>query len=362
VTMTALAGSNALFFQTAEHPSPFFAAPRDAVSALPTPAVDRPETEAPSAREAIAPIPTPVTSNETTGSVPTVVAPLAAPVVAVPDAPVGNEQMFAVQKKLFELQLFTGKVDGYYGPRTAEAIRAFEQRNGMPLTGANEQGVIDAILGSDASGRVAAQPQAAVVPAPVPQPAQVQQASLAPAVASAPAPAAAPADQVVARLPALSPGQQVFDNVAQSAASTIDSIIAAVDTPRDAPNPVANPPIPTASLPAQATQPMPAPVQVAATLPPAQVQPVAQPAPVQVASAAPAQTTAPVPPATDRELVMQIQRGLASLGFFRAPIDGEPGPETARAIREFENFHRYRMTGQVQPDLVELLVKAGATI
>ena len=79
---------------------------------------------------------------------------------------------------------------------------------------------------------------------------------------------------------------------------------------------------------------------------------------VQLASAAPAS----VPPATDAALVAQIQTGLASLGFFRGPIDGKPGPETARAIREFENFYRYRMTGQVQPDLVELLLKAGATI
>ena len=67
-------------------------------------------------------------------------------------------------------------------------------------------------------------------------------------------------------------------------------------------------------------------------------------------------------PATNKELVSEIQRGLASLGFFRGAIDGNPGPETARAIREFENFHRYKSTGQVQPDLIDLLRKAGATI
>ncbi|MNL48683.1 putative peptidoglycan binding domain protein [compost metagenome] len=102
---------------------------------------------------------------------------------------------------------------------------------------------------------------------------------------------------------------------------------------------------------------MPAPVQPAVA---------AQPQAVQLASAAtaniPSSIPASVPPATDAALVAQIQTGLASLGFFRGPIDGKPGPETSRAIREFENFHRYKMTGQVQPDLVELLVKAGATI
>ncbi|ODT66560.1 MAG: hypothetical protein ABS75_26145 [Pelagibacterium sp. SCN 63-23] len=345
VTMTALAGSNALYFQTVEHPSPFFVPARDAVAALPTPVVERPEAESVSLVESVPTVLPAVAATETTGSVP-----------VLPDAPVGNAQMFAVQKKLFELQLFTGKVDGYYGPRTAQAIRAFEERNGMIPTGALDPRVIEAILGADPAGRVttpvAPRPQAAANPAPViapvapPAPAPVQRAHV--------APQPAPQDQVVARLPELSPAEQVFDSVAQSAADTIDSIIANVDVTRSAPPVVSNPPIPQATLPVLGarSQPMPAPVQQAAA-----------PQPIQPALAA-AATTPPVrvPPANDTELVMQIQRGLASLGFFRAPVDGKPGPETARAIREFENFHRYKMTGQVQPDLVDLLVQAGATI
>ena len=206
VTMTALAGSNALFFQTAEHPSPFFAPARGEFAPLPTPAVERPVVETSSVQALPAAVPSATVSAETTGSV-------APAVVAVPDAPVGNEQMFAVQKKLFELQLFTGKVDGYYGPKTAEAIRAFETRNGMTPTGANDPAV--------------QQPQAAA-PAPVVEAQPLQQAAVAPQPVAAPAPAA-PLDQIVARLPALSPAEQVFDDVAQTAASTIDSIIAGLD-------------------------------------------------------------------------------------------------------------------------------------
>lgn len=353
VTMTALAGSNALYFQHGMHPSPFFAQPRDQVAALPTPAVQRPDIPAqPVALPAIEPVAAPVAETQTTGSI-----------AAVPDAPVGNSQAFEVQKKLFELGLFTGKVDGYYGPKTAEAIRAFEQRNGMTPTGALSSGVVAAILGADSAGRVttptAPQPQAAVtqpVAPPVVAPAPVQQASLAPQPAPvAPQPVAAAQPQVVAQLQTLSPAERAFDDVAKSAASTIDSIIAAVDTSRGTqPQAVANPPVPSASVPVPtqvaAIQPMPAPVQQAAPQPAAMVQ--------QAASSAPA----PIAPASDAELVKQIQRGLASLGFFHAPIDGKPGPETARAIREFENFNRYKMTGQVQPDLVGLLLKAGATI
>ena len=353
VTMTALAGSNALFFQTSVHPSPFFAPARDVVAALPTPVVDRPAAEISQVQSlpSVA-APAPVASAETTGSV-------SAPAI-VPDMPVGNAQMFAVQKKLYELQLFTGKVDGYYGPKTAEAIRAIELRNGLTPTGANDPAVFEVILGSDASGRVTApvapQPQAVVAAPVVPQPDQQ-------AVTVAPAPVVQP-DQVIARLPTLSPAEQVFDDVAQTAASTIDSIIAGLDggSRGAAPTP-ANPPTPQAALPSltaqSQTQAMPAQVQPAAA-------PVVQAQPVQLASAAPVNVSTPdsgtVAPATDAVLVSQIQTGLASLGFFRGPIDGKPGPETARAIREFENFHRYRMTGQVQPDLVELLLKAGATI
>jgi len=361
VTLTALAGSNALFFQTAEHPSPFFAPSHSVVAPQPTPVVERPVAPRTSAVEPAPMLPElPQASAETTGSV-------AAPVQrVVPDTPVGNAQMFAVQKKLLELQLFDGDFYGYYGPKTAEAIRAFEQRNGMTPTGANDPAVIQAILDADSAGRmstpVVTQPQALRAPTPVvAQPIPVQQVAV-----PAPAPTAAPVvqqDQVVARLQTLSPAEQVFDDVAQSAASTIDSIIAAVDGSRGGAGNAGSPPIPSASLPAlrPVSQAMPAPVQpVAAVQAP---QPVStQNQTVQLASAAPAAAPASVPPATDAALVTQIQTGLASLGFFRGPIDGKPGPETARAIREFENFHRYRMTGQVQPDLVELLLKAGATI
>lgn len=355
VTLTALAGSNALYFQTSEHPAPFFAPARIGVAALPTPVQDRPDADSIAPFEALPSVlpEVPPTMSapvaETTGSV-------AAP-AAIPDGPVGNAEVFAVQKRLAELNFFSGTVDGYYGPKTAQAIRAFEQHNNMPLKGALEPSVIQAILGSDSAGRSttpAVQPQAQA-PAPVAAPATVASVA-APQPVAAPVSSQAPAaqqDVVVARLPQVSPAEQAFDQVAESAATTLDNIIAAVDSSRTPPEQMANPPIPTASVPVAQTQAMPAPVPEAAP------QPIAQAASVPTQSAAP---TIATPPANDTELVTRIQRGLASLGFFRAPVDGKPGPETARAIREFENFHSYRMTGQVNPDLVDLLVRAGAVI
>lgn len=344
VTMAALASSNALYFQNGVHPSPFFAGDR---------AVPRAVTLSPEA----APMPAPAAMREQAAqSEPAYVAPevtgsVASVPEAVPNQPVGNAEVFAVQKKLAELRLFEGKVDGYYGPMTARAIRAFEERNGFSPLGALSPEIVSAILRSDTSGRAAApaspQPQAVVIAPVQPAPAPVQIA-----VAAAPVQQAQPVqqvqqDQLVARLPALSPVEQAVDTVGTAAASTIDSIVAAVDGRRGSAEPIANPPIPSATLPTQA---MPQPVvQQATTVLPAVTQ-------------VPTNPQRAARPATDRELVSEIQRGLASLGFFRGAIDGNPGPETARAIREFENFHRYKSTGQVQPDLIDLLRKAGATI
>lgn len=342
VTLTALAASNALYFQTARHPAPFFA-----------PAMDVPVSESQAApepmpallRETAVVTPAPV-AQETTGSV---AAPPAAPVI--PNAPVGNKDAFAVQKKLTELGLFNGTVDGFYGPMTANAIRAFEERNGMTPTGAMTPDVIDAILRADAAGMVpVAQAAPVVQQAVVVQPApQVQ-------VQPAPQP-----DRVVARLPALSPVDQAVDTIGNAAAQTIDSIVAAIDDGRTTPPAPAVKPIPALPLAAVSQQQMPAPVQVAS------LEPVAPPQPVTAAQSAPVpdQTLAASPnvaPANNVQLVSQIQAGLASLGFYHGSIDGHPGDATARAIREFENFHSYKQTGQVSPDLVGLLRQAGAAI
>ncbi|HWU16048.1 MAG TPA: peptidoglycan-binding domain-containing protein [Devosia sp.] len=350
VTMTALAASNALYFQTGRHPAPLFT-PALAVADVVPAAV-----EAPANAPTIAPTPvrqtavtTPVT-NETTGSV----APLAQP---IPDAPVGNKDAFEVQKKLTELGLFDGAVDGYYGPRTARAIRAFEERNNMVPTGAMSREVVDAILRADAAGMVPAAQRQAAAPAPQPvmPPAPVPQV----AVQQAPVQPAAQPDRVVAQLPPLSPIDDAVDTVGNAAAQTIDSIVAAAD---GRPASAQGEPIPALPL-MPVTQPMPAPVQVA-SLEPMAPRPVTaiQPEAAPVQAAAAARPTTPVQPANDSQLITQIQRGLASLGFYHAPIDGKPGDATAKAIREFENFHSYRVTGQVNPDLVGLLRDAGATI
>jgi peptidoglycan hydrolase-like protein with peptidoglycan-binding domain len=341
VTLTALAGSNALYFQTARHPAPLFA-----------PAPDVPETASivqvpdapalPQLRQADVPQPV---SQETTSSV-------TQPAPVVPNAPVGNTQVFELQKKLTELKLFEGTVDGFYGPMTARAIRAFEERNGMTPTGAISPAVVDAILRADAMGVA---PQRVQVAEVAPQPAPVR-ATRAAKVQLPPMPLAP-----VSAVQAATPVEDAFDTVTNSAAQTIDSIVAAVDGSRV--TPATSAVRPTAALPLMAAtaQPMPAPVQHVASLepvaPPAIIIP--QPEATQQAAVAPASVASPT---SNAQLIEQVQRGLASLGFLQGAIDGKPGEATAKAIRAFEIFHNYAPTGEVNPQLVGLLRDAGASI
>ncbi|WP_193336532.1 peptidoglycan-binding domain-containing protein [Devosia beringensis] len=351
VSLTALAASNALYFQTARHPAPFFAPARDVPVAVTAPADAPALPPLPTERSAVlAPLPASATTTETTGGI-------AAPAPVVPAAPVGNRDAFAVQKKLTELGLFNGTVDGFYGPMTANAIRAFEERNGLEPTGALNPAVVDAILKADAAGIMPAPQQAAAVatpPAPVTaRPAPVQQAAVTPPEKV----------EVVARVASLTPVDTAVDTVGNAAAQTIDSILAAVTTTTPAAQ--GTTPRPAVALGSSApVAPQPKPIQVASLEP--MMAPAAAPVAAPVADVAPQQvattTASTLAPANDVELVSKIQRGLASLGFYHGSIDGHPGDSTARAIREFENFHSYKLTGQVKPDLVVLLRDAGAAL
>jgi len=216
----------------------------------------------------------------------------------------------------------------------------------MTPSGALTPAIVEAILRSDAAGRVP-MAQTPVITAPVVQPQPVVQQ----AVVQAPP----QQDRVVAQLPQLTPVDRAVDTVGTAAAETIDSIVAAVGGTRAPSQAQDAAPLPPVPMLASSAQPMPPPVQVASLEPMgAAVQaPVADQTVAAISSAA---------PANNLQLVSQIQRGLASLGFYHGSIDGHPGDATARAIREFENFHSYKVTGQINPDLVGLLRDAGASV
>jgi peptidoglycan hydrolase-like protein with peptidoglycan-binding domain len=296
----AMATTNALYLQTERHPAPMFvSATAPNQSGLPStaPAPVEPVVVTPPVQQMAQPA--------TTQSTPpaTQTAPQPAP---EPVRNVGNEEVAELQQKLMEMGLFDGTVDGFYGPKTADAIRAFEERAGLPRTGAASAQVLEAVRAAPLTLSAAPEPQ------PMPEPV-----------------AAEPVAQV-------------------AEGPSIDSLIADSDS-----------------------QPMV--IQAAAPLLVEDKEPeqprigVRENSPISAlfafAGGNRGDEPAPsVPAARDRELVSTIQRGLAKLGFLQGPVDGVAGETTARAIRNFEVFHGYAPSGAVRPEVVDMLVAAGAEL
>lgn len=384
LSLSLVATSNALYFQHGRHPSPLFSVSEGDIdpSVAPVVPAPRPVTKPVAVTPKVA-----LPQVESTASVP-----------STSNTPIGNTEVFELQRKLEAMKLFTGTVDGYYGPKTANAIRAFEQKAGLKPMGQLTPEIIKAVRdaplisseaeprplpkvepvpAADPLPRVAVEPVAEVAPMPEPLP-QVQ---------AAVEPAPQPEPQVTARvevqpLVADKPltrelpdtPQEAMNIAVETAGDAIDTIVNGVQTLAMTRQP--------APRPERQVQAAPASLQFAS-------QPAAEPmvtasvaaVPV-VAPRAAASTELQVKPrdvpvldteakvedlqgpfsVTDPAIVGRVQRGLASLGFLHGPVDGVPGEATAKAIRSFETFYNYERTGRITQELPDLLVKAGATL
>ncbi|MCF6325807.1 MAG: peptidoglycan-binding protein [Devosiaceae bacterium] len=301
-TAMAISFSNALFWQTGVHPAPIFSLQQQALSA---------SGENFSLQNASAPHPRQLSASRIQQP------PIAALPVSQPipqpvstQSPVlidrvTNEILAQAQTMLAEIGLFSGKVDGYYGPLTAEAIRAFERQQGLTVKGSMSPEIIGKIL-SFKAGQTSLTTQSA--------PAALVPDSLAP-VSSAPVPS-------VVSAPVLS--QPVVQQA--QAANTQPHIDEQGQTVPDLLRTIASSVRPSQSLNSD-----------------------------PVVAAAPAYDTQ-----SDKQLIEKIQRGLSSLGFYYSSIDGVLGETTARAIREFENFKSFEMTGRISSQLLIWLQEAGA--
>ncbi len=220
--LTLMAGTNALFLQQMRHPAPMFTAAGHTPAAIevPVPPPVRPVVVAPE------PAAQPAVASQ----------PAAQPAVAEPEptqAPIiGNADIAELQEKLKAMGLFDGTVDGFYGPKTADAIRAFEQRAGLPRTGAASPQVIQAVRNASINTSEAASPMPPAPAAAEPAPAEV----VAQVVAE---PAQAELNALIAELeapaPATSAPAEPQESVAEAAlfdpasASAATSVPAALD-------------------------------------------------------------------------------------------------------------------------------------
>jgi peptidoglycan hydrolase-like protein with peptidoglycan-binding domain len=349
IGVSALAGSNALYKQAHHHPAPLFGSFDD----RPAAATKKPAPVMPAARPKQLAEPT---DSETTGSVET-------PARAI--QPLGNDDVTALQQKLTALGLFSGSVDGIFGPHTAKAIKAFETSIGRAPKGQLTADIVALVKSAALPSQLPAT-QADPLPAATPAietvqplataaaaPAAAAPAAAAPATAApaTAAPAALDSDPLPAPTPLLATAAKA-NTAAELPAATTEVASLTDDAGTDADT--------VASLPSVTKRA----VQTIAV----HAKPFAAPAD----TGAEAQQTMPeklppvmdpsADPATDPDVVAAVQRGLNSLGFLHAPVDGVAGETTAKAIRNFEVYFNYTVTGRVTRELVNLLEQNGAVI
>jgi len=373
VVTTAMAGSNALYGQHARHPSPLFA-----------PAGEQKVAE-------IEPV-IPATKPEGLGEKPLVVGTpkkLATTVAAVDgkDGPVGNAEVWDVQRKLAAMKIFTGTIDGYYGPQTARAIRKFEELNGLKPTGQLTPAIVETIRKAPLTVAEPAATAKPVEPAPLTPVEEKPAVTVTLPKAEAPKvevtlpeakPAAAAEDvvppQTLAALaqpeplttgsigkpkkegatvlgrPLPATPEEALEMAADTAGEAIETIISGVQSvamtkPGTATAYAATPDKPQVGVPLLIDEEPQKPGTEVAVLDtqatPSEVRPVS---------------------VTDPVTVAKVQRGLASLGFLHGPADGVAGEATAKAIRNFEVYFNYKVTGRITPELLDLLVENGASI
>ncbi len=392
VVTTAMAGSNALYGQRHAHPAPLFGATESPLAEDVEPVIPavRPKGLGATLAEAAAvEIKPPALLDTTPG-------------------PIGNADVFEVQRKLEMLKLFSGKIDGYYGPQTARAIKKFEELQGLKPVG---------MLTPDIVQRIKTAPLSAADPAPKPVPAPVVVADPAPVVedkkpaltvtlpkleapkAETTLPAAKPvaeaeqpvAPQSLAALAEPAPlsaelttgsigapkkaatvlgrplpdtPEEALEMAADTAGEAIETIISGVQTvamnkPGKANSfAAADQPLSTVETQVAATPDRP---QVGVPL---LIDDEPQKPGTEVAVLDTPATPKEVAPisVSDPVVVAKVQRGLASLGFLHGPADGVAGSATAKAIRNFEVYFNYKVTGRISPELLDLLVENGASI
>jgi len=384
LTLSLMATSNALYFQHTRHPAPLFTAGQGTINPSVAPVVPapRPVTKKVAITPKVA-----LPRVETTASVRT------------NDEPIGNSEVFELQRKLESMKLFDGTVDGYYGPKTAGAIRAFELKMGMKPMGQLTPEIVKAIL---AAPMISATPEPKPLPNVEPLPAAdplpkvvvvAPVARVAPVAEPMPEPLPEAQPQATARIEVqpLSPTkpltrdlpdtpQEAMNIAVETAGDAIDTIINGVQTLGMTNKPQPKPQVKVAAMPAPlqftsepAATPAPTderivtasvaavPVVTPQGIATTEVQVKPQEVPV-LDTEAKVEDLMPPFSVTDTVIVARVQRGLASLGFLHGPIDGVAGEATAKAIRTFETFYNYERTGRITAELPDLLVKAGATL
>lgn len=286
------ASSNALYMQNGHHPAPLFGERAMVTSALPP----QPQKIVAIPHKVVQRVAKPVL-------IPRVLPAAPAPHTPKAVAEITHAEIKALQEKLKAFGFYTGDADGYYGPNTANAIRAFEAHQGLTSVGALTPQILATINATKL-------PRASVPVAPAVRHTNSQ---------------ANGRDDV----------GHLVENISNDVAKNGRKLTA-----------IAN------QVSQQVTQNV-----VRELAKPDRLEQI-----VQKVAAAAEKPVASRNRAGDPIYVKKVQNGLASLGFLQGKVDGVAGEDTARAIRNFEVYNNYRVTGAITPELIDLLVGAGAKI
>lgn len=139
VTLTPVPGSG-----PADTPAPVSPAPSAPVPSTPVPSTSAPAT------------PTPVTPATSTPAAETAAPVPFRRVLGVTTPRMNGSDVLAVQNRLISLMrpARPGRGDGWFGPVTAATVRAFQQANGLPVTGRVDQATWNRLFSASARSYV----------------------------------------------------------------------------------------------------------------------------------------------------------------------------------------------------------------
>jgi Putative peptidoglycan binding domain len=69
-----------------------------------------------------------------------------------------RDEIRQIQQKLQADNLYSGKIDGVMGPETRQALRSFQQQNGLRVNARLDRQTLDAILGNGGTGQGSSMP------------------------------------------------------------------------------------------------------------------------------------------------------------------------------------------------------------
>ena len=226
------------------------------------------------------------------------------------------DQTREIQKELKEEGFYFGEVDGTAGPALSAAIKRFQIRNGLEVTGDASQETLSAL------GIGGQKPAATAKSAPIP------------GLKSAPArPAPAPQQQSVTRAPApevarrppvdLRKNEEIVESDRRALRETAPQVV-----PRD-PSVVPPP-----------ADPYRGPVVEGRS---------------RYAEIYAATPFATAPAALQEQTLRAAQRMLAGQGYYSDAVDGDPGPATEEAILSYQRAHRIPLTGRLDLETLNAL-------